>query len=59
MVAVLEIVLACLCSSAYREPSFGHGIVNFINGTHAQWFWNRNQVGALPLHMLFRLPFPP
>ena len=32
------------CSSAYREPSFGHGFVDFINGTHAQWFWNRNQV---------------
>ncbi|CAK0783896.1 hypothetical protein CVIRNUC_007096 [Coccomyxa viridis] len=31
--------------SAYREPSFGHAIIDFINGTHAQWYWNRNQDG--------------
>ena len=34
-------------SSAYREPSFGHAIIDFINGTHAQWYWNRNQVPSL------------
>ena len=40
-------------SSAYREPSFGHAIIDFINGTHAQWYWNRNQV--LPLDHLLTL----
>jgi predicted phosphodiesterase len=29
--------------SAYREPSYGHGIIDFINSTHALWTWNRNQ----------------
>ena len=41
-------VRSAVCSSAYREPSYGHGILNFINGTHAQWFWNRNQVNTAP-----------
>ena len=26
-------------SSAYREPSYGHGIIDFINTTHALWTW--------------------
>jgi hypothetical protein len=28
--------------SAFRQPAFGHGTLNFINETHAQWEWNRN-----------------
>ena len=23
--------------SAYREPSFGHGTLDIVNGTHALW----------------------
>ncbi|KAL0358408.1 UNVERIFIED_CONTAM: Purple acid phosphatase 15 [Sesamum angustifolium] len=29
--------------SAYRETSFGHGILQVKNGTHALWTWHRNQ----------------
>lgn len=29
--------------SAYREPSFGHGVLDVMNGTHALWNWHRNQ----------------
>ncbi|OAY80435.1 Purple acid phosphatase 15 [Ananas comosus] len=29
--------------SAYRESSFGHGIVEVKNETHALWTWHRNQ----------------
>lgn len=28
--------------SAFREPSFGHGILTFMNSTTALWQWNRN-----------------
>jgi hypothetical protein len=29
--------------SAYREPSFGHGVIDFANATHAFWTWHKNQ----------------
>eukprot|EP00884_Botryococcus_braunii_P011459 jgi/Botrbrau1/20313/Bobra.0410s0001.1 len=29
--------------SAYRDPSFGHGILVVQNATHAVWEWHRNQ----------------
>ncbi|KAK9824390.1 hypothetical protein WJX72_009944 [[Myrmecia] bisecta] len=29
--------------SAYREASFGHGVVDVLNATHALWTWHRNQ----------------
>lgn len=29
--------------SAYRESSFGHGILEVNNETHALWVWHRNQ----------------
>ncbi|CAH9071911.1 unnamed protein product [Cuscuta europaea] len=29
--------------SAYRESSFGHGILEVINSSHALWTWHRNQ----------------
>ncbi|GLJ53723.1 hypothetical protein SUGI_1146390 [Cryptomeria japonica] len=29
--------------SAYRESSFGHGILEVFNSTHALWTWHRNQ----------------
>ncbi|GLT97776.1 hypothetical protein SLE2022_153250 [Rubroshorea leprosula] len=29
--------------SAYRESSFGHGILQVENETHALWTWHRNQ----------------
>lgn len=29
--------------SAVREPSYGHGILNLMNETHAQFTWYRNQ----------------
>ena len=37
--------------SAFREPSFGHGLLLLENSTHAQWRWHRNQVppAAMPL----------
>ena len=28
--------------SAFREPSYGHGVLTFINITTALWQWNRN-----------------
>ncbi|KAK4478730.1 hypothetical protein RD792_014228 [Penstemon davidsonii] len=28
--------------SAYREPSFGHGVFYVKNATHAVWTWHRN-----------------
>jgi hypothetical protein len=31
--------------SAYREASFGHGILDIKNRTHAYYGWNRNQDG--------------
>ena len=30
--------------SAFREPSFGHGLLLLQNTTHAAWRWHRNQV---------------
>ncbi|MEW5310486.1 MAG: hypothetical protein WDW38_002281 [Sanguina aurantia] len=32
--------------SAFREPSFGHATLDFLNVTHALWQWHRNQDGA-------------
>lgn len=29
--------------SAFRDSSFGHGILEVLNGTHALWTWHRNQ----------------
>ena len=29
--------------SAFREPSFGHSTIEFINATHALFEWKRNQ----------------
>ncbi|PRW05763.1 Purple acid phosphatase 18 [Chlorella sorokiniana] len=29
--------------SAYREPSFGHGTLDLLDATHAEWRWHRNQ----------------
>lgn len=29
-----------------REPSFGHGVLELFNQTHAMWAWNRNQDGT-------------
>ena len=29
--------------SAYRESSYGHGVLTLINETHMQWKWHRNQ----------------
>lgn len=31
--------------SAYRDPSFGHGMLEILNATHASYAWNRNQDG--------------
>ncbi|KAJ6399534.1 hypothetical protein OIU77_020150 [Salix suchowensis] len=31
--------------SAFREPSFGHGILDIRNRTHAYFGWHRNQDG--------------
>lgn len=31
--------------SAYREASFGHGILDIKNRTHAYFGWHRNQDG--------------
>lgn len=28
--------------SAFREASFGHGVFNVVNSTHALWGWHRN-----------------
>ncbi|EPS64060.1 secreted purple acid phosphatase, partial [Genlisea aurea] len=32
--------------SAYRESSFGHGVLEIKNRTHAHFAWHRNQDGA-------------
>lgn len=29
--------------SAFREPSFGHGTLDLIDGARAEWRWHRNQ----------------
>lgn len=29
--------------SAFREPSFGHGQLLVVNGSHALWTWRRNE----------------
>lgn len=29
--------------SLYREASFGHGVLQVFNATHAHWAWHRNQ----------------
>ncbi|XP_042059243.1 purple acid phosphatase 23 [Salvia splendens] len=29
--------------SAYRESSFGHGVLEVVNSTYALWTWHRNQ----------------
>ncbi|CAL8470424.1 g9966 [Coccomyxa elongata] len=34
--------------SAYREASYGHGVFDLKNATHALWQWHRNQ-DALPV----------
>ena len=31
--------------SAYRDPSYGHGILDMVNSTHAHFSWYRNQDG--------------
>ena len=28
--------------SAFREPTYGHGVLTFMNSTTALWQWNRN-----------------
>lgn len=28
--------------SLFREASFGHGQLEVVNSTHAQWTWHRN-----------------
>lgn len=28
--------------SAFREPTYGHGVMTFMNSTTALWQWNRN-----------------
>lgn len=28
--------------SIFREASFGHGELDVVNATHAQWSWHRN-----------------
>jgi len=32
--------------SAYREDSYGHGILRILSPTQAEWEWHRNQDGA-------------
>ena len=29
--------------SAFREPSFGHGLMDFVSDTTVVWNWQRNQ----------------
>ena len=29
--------------SAFRAGSYGHGLIQFFNATHAEWTWHRNQ----------------
>lgn len=31
--------------SAFREPSYGHGIIDLLDATHARFTWHRNQDG--------------
>ena len=31
--------------SAYREASFGHGILSILDATHASWTWHRDEDG--------------
>jgi len=33
--------------SAFREPSYGMGVLNVMNNTHAVWQWHRNQDGNM------------
>lgn len=33
--------------SAFREPSFGHGQLSVVNGSHAMWTWHRNDNNAV------------
>ncbi len=33
--------------SAFREPSYGMGVLNVMNSTHAIWQWHRNQDGIM------------
>lgn len=33
--------------SAFREPSYGMGVLNLMNSTHAVWQWHRNQDGIM------------
>ena len=43
--------------SAYREPSFGHGMLVLNSAQTAQWRWNRNQdAGDAKLADAVRLP---
>jgi len=28
--------------SMFREASFGHGILEVVNASHAQWTWHQN-----------------
>lgn len=35
--------------SAFREPSYGLGMLNVLNSSHAVWQWHRNQDGALTI----------
>ncbi|KAK9802731.1 hypothetical protein WJX73_003992 [Symbiochloris irregularis] len=32
-------------ASAFREPSFGHGVLEILSDTEAYWAWHRNQQG--------------
>jgi hypothetical protein len=36
--------------SAYREASFGHGILNFLSPTEATFEWHRCAVSAAAMH---------
>jgi hypothetical protein len=29
--------------SVYREASFGYGMLQVVNSTHAHWAWHRNE----------------
>ncbi|KAI4321946.1 hypothetical protein MLD38_035268 [Melastoma candidum] len=35
-------ILVVLIWSAFREASFGHGELEFVNSSHALWSWHRN-----------------
>merc|ERR1712203_928041 len=32
--------------SVLKEFSFGYGLLDLVNGTHARWEWHRNQDGS-------------